>query len=640
MLMSRTHTPLSKPQLPQVLHYFTLCYLLALYLTADSVTFASAYANSAASLIFVTAAWLSYSALFMLPALVLTLLVSLLNRLSGRTRAGHVLVYASAMATGAVTSLLLYANAKIFSLYGIFIDGFIINLLMTPGGIASLGGSQASDVGYGIIAAGFVLLHIALMWLAVRWNRRIGNKPRPRVYGYAALLLLLSVIAVQMTYAYHDAFNKNQRVSYADSVPFFQHTSSRTLFTKLGYKLPAGAKLNIQGKLNYPLQPLNIKPPAKPYNIVWLTSESWRADMLDADIMPATWQFAAQAQRFTQNYSGGNGTRMGVFSMFTGLPGNYWFSFLQERRGASIIDVMQQQNYQMSLYTSAMFSYPEFDKTIFSHVPAERLHQLQRNGKAGWENDRINVSDMLDFIDQRDPSRPFFTFMFFESPHARYNFPPESVIRKPYRDDINYATLDKEELRQDIIPIKNRYINAVHHLDSQFARVIEHLRQKQLLDSTIVIMVGDHGEEFMEHGYWGHNSTFVNQQVRTPLVMWVPGKGAGVYEGMTSHMDIVPTLMPLLGVTNDAGDYSAGYDLFNHFHRDYLYISDWSRIAYMDSEVKIVQSLSLHTLGRNLVTTSDDQPLPEAEAKRQLQLKQAAMLHMVQDLRKFLSRKP
>ena len=51
--------------------------------------------------------------------------------------------------------------------------------------------------------------------------------------------------------------------------------------------------------------------------------------------------------------------------MMMGLPSSYWFQFLQEQRGATILDVMRNQGYQMQFYTSALFSYPEFDKTIF-----------------------------------------------------------------------------------------------------------------------------------------------------------------------------------------------------------------------------------------------------------------------------------
>ena len=82
------------------------------------------------------------------------------------------------------------------------------------------------------------------------------------------------------------------------------------------------------GNLNYPLNPLIVEKPAKPFNVVWLVSESWRADTLDAEIMPNTWAFAQNAKRFTRNFSGGNGTRVGVFTMFTGIPGNYWFPCL------------------------------------------------------------------------------------------------------------------------------------------------------------------------------------------------------------------------------------------------------------------------------------------------------------------------
>lgn len=84
---------------------------------------------------------------------------------------------------------------------------------------------------------------------------------------------------------------------------------------------------------------------------------------------------------------------------------------LAERRGAPIIDVLKAQNYQMSLYTSAKFSYPEFDATIFSQLPSEILHEAP-GAAQGWENDRINVGKMLDFIGKRDRGRPFFTFMF------------------------------------------------------------------------------------------------------------------------------------------------------------------------------------------------------------------------------------
>ena len=76
--------------------------------------------------------------------------------------------------------------------------------------------------------------------------------------------------------------------------------------------------------------------------------------------------------------------------------------------------------------------------------------------------------------------------MFFETPHARYYFPPESVIRTPYPDDINYFALSREQLASQIHLIKNRYINSVHHLDSQFGRVFDYLKKNDLLDLSLI----------------------------------------------------------------------------------------------------------------------------------------------------------
>ena len=618
-------------KLPNSLIYFyLLSYLSVALLASDSIKLQQAWQSGAISFIFVLASWLCYSVYYLLPSALLTWLA---YRLSSQ-RAWP--TYITAVITSGLTTLLLYANAKLYALYGTFINGFIINLVTTPGGIESLGGSTESSIGFALIALGFLALQAVLLFLATRIaGRRKEQSVCSLKWGWLALLLL--TIGIHLGYAAHDATGKTATTEIAEQIPFFQTVTAKSLFKKLGMNIAERPKLRIDGRLNYPLQPLSVQTPAKPYNIVWLIAESWRADMLNPDVMPHTWKFAQQAQNFTRNYSGGNGTRMGVFSMFTGLPGNYWFPFLRDHRGAAIIDVLQEQGYDISLYTSALFSYPEFDRTIFSHVPADRMQALQKNGQPSWMNDRQNVSDLLRFIDTHDQTKPFFGFLFFESPHARYDFPEESVIRRPYMDDINYATVSREALKNDMAQIKNRYINAVHHLDSQFGRILDYLEQHQLLDNTIVILAGDHGEEFMERGYWGHNSTFVDEQVRTPLVLWIPGTTAKVHDKLTSHMDVIPTLMPYLGVQNPATDYAMGSDLLHGPEREYLYMSDWSRIAYMDHDIKL--SMNISGYAKSKISSANDEPLNPA-AQAEAQKRQAGiMLKIMQDLTRFLDKK-
>ena len=631
---------LSVHQLRRVLAYFfLLTYLVLLAITWDGIDFSSARGDGPMVFGFAIAVWLSYGVIYLLPALILTWLA---EKFVHRERElGHTAVfYPLAVLCTGITTLFFYANAKLFMLYGIFVNSFVINLVTTPGGLESLGASNASNATFAVIAVGFLLLQVLLLALTLFVYRKYGE-PRwlPRRF-FAGLVVIFAITTVgeRMVYAYGTATGVTSISSLTLTIPYYLGVTARTLLSKFGVKVDRKKEFTLSnGALNYPLNPLVVEKPAKPLNIVWLVSESLRWDMLEPEIMPSTWAFAQNATRFTRNFSGGNGTRVGVFTMFTGIPGNYWFPMLAERRGAPIIDVLKQQNYQMSLYTSAKFSYPEFDSTIFSQLPSDILHEAP-GAAQGWENDRINVSKMLKFIDSRDKGRPFFTFMFFESPHARYYFPPESVIRKPYPDDINYFTLNREQLAVQAPLIKNRYINSVHHLDSQFARVFDHLKTNGLLDSTIVIALGDHGEEFMEKGRWGHNSAFVDEQIRTPLVLWVPGMKPSVYENMSNHMDIVPTLMPLLGVKNPKQDYTTGVNLLSNEVREYAVLAEWSSTAYIDNEVKISMPLAVVATQHPRVTKANDDPFSPKEQDEMFAKKAKNLGVMMEELGRYISK--
>ncbi|MBK8745071.1 sulfatase-like hydrolase/transferase [Propionivibrio sp.] len=627
-------------QLRRVLAYFfLLTYVVLLGITWDGIDFAWARSEGALTFGFAVAVWLTYGLIYLLPALLIT---GLVEKLVHRQREhGHKAVfYPLAVLSTGITTLFFYANAKLYTLYGMFINSFVINLVSTPGGLESLGASTASKLTFVAIAAAFLLLQALLLAATLYAYRRFGEPNWiPRRF-FTGLLILFAVTTVgeRLVYAYTTATGVASISSLTLKVPYYLGLSARGVLHRLGVKVKRSQTFQLaQGNLNYPLHPLEVTTPAAPLNIVWLVSESWRADTLDAEIMPHTWAFAQNAQRFTHNYSGGNGTRVGMFTMFTGIPGSYWFPVLAERKGAPLIDVLKSQNYQMSFYTSAKFSYPEFDATIFSQVPTEQLHEIA-GGAPGWEKDQQNVAHLLKFIDTRDKHRPFFTFMFFESPHARYYFPPESVIRTPYLDDINYFTLSKSELASQIHLIKNRYLNSVHHLDSQFGRVFDYLKQHDLLKNTVVLMLGDHGEEFLENGRWGHNSAFTDQQTRTPLVLWVPGMKPSVYEGMSNHMDVIPMLMPMLGVKNPQQDYTTGFNLLAGETRDHAVIAEWSSTGYIDRDAKITLPLSVVAAQHPLVTGPHDEVLSPQEQDALFARKAKNLAAMLEELGRYLKK--
>lgn len=82
------------------------------------------------------------------------------------------------------------------------------------------------------------------------------------------------------------------------------------------------------------------------------------------------------------------------------------------------------------------------------------------------------------------------------------------------------------------------------------------------MDNTIVIVSGDHSQEFNENhrNYWGHNSNFSTYQLGVPMIWHIPGMQAHKYTHRTTHYDMVPTLMKdYLGVKNNPSDYSMGH---------------------------------------------------------------------------------
>jgi hypothetical protein len=166
---------------------------------------------------------------------------------------------------------------------------------------------------------------------------------------------------------------------------------------------------------------------------------------------------------------------------------------------------------------------------------------------------------------------------------------------------------------------------------------VDHLRQRGLLEDTIVVVLGDHGEEFMERGRWGHGAEFNRFQTGTPGVIRVPGRASAVIRGITSHLDIPATLMPLLGVQNPPEDYCLGHDLLAaDFHRDYAVGADWNRIAYIGDDYKIAFPLNAVGAARNAATDGDDRPLPDTS--RAVRAIRASMVEIMGNLARFKRR--
>jgi membrane-anchored protein YejM (alkaline phosphatase superfamily) len=103
--------------------------------------------------------------------------------------------------------------------------------------------------------------------------------------------------------------------------------------------------------------------------------------------------------------------------------------------------------------------------------------------------------------------------------------------------------------------------------------VLAQLEQKGMLENTLIVITGDHGQEFNDckKGYWQHGGNFSKFQIRTPMMVFDASKAPKTYHHQTIHYDITATILKdYMGVQNELNDFSFGKDLFIPNQRDYF----------------------------------------------------------------------
>jgi arylsulfatase A-like enzyme len=93
------------------------------------------------------------------------------------------------------------------------------------------------------------------------------------------------------------------------------------------------------------------------------------------------------------------------------------------------------------------------------------------------------------------------------------------------------------------------YEKSLQYLDDQIGRLIDHIHNLGYTDNTLIVLVADHGEEFLDHGRWGHwESNLHDEILRVPLIMWIPnGPHGQVIRQQVRLLDLMPTILDLCG---------------------------------------------------------------------------------------------
>jgi hypothetical protein len=227
---------------------------------------------------------------------------------------------------------------------------------------------------------------------------------------------------------------------------------------------------------------------------------------------------------------------------------------------------------------SANFKNPEFRLTCFADLPdSQVIHGKQIARASSHKRDLAMIERFEKFVADRDSSRPFFSFMFLDSTHSPYRFQTLPGFEPPFKsfhESVRHEKLasDQDERRQALA----RYRNSAAYIDHLIWRALQALEKKGQLQNTIVMIAGDHGEEFGEHGFFGHNSSYDDVQLVTPFIFHYPGVKPRTIDYLISSNDWAPTTLRLLGVTNDPADYCQGYDILGNVRRRYVVAASYS----------------------------------------------------------------
>ncbi len=179
----------------------------------------------------------------------------------------------------------------------------------------------------------------------------------------------------------------------------------------------------------------------------------------------------------------------------------------------------------------------------------------------GWEDEAL-VAPAIDFVKaQQAKQQPFFLTLLTLSTHHTYATP---------------STFTKQEWAPGVTGELDDYLNAVAYLDQTLAKLFAQLEATGALDNTLVVLTGDHGEGFGEHGRRQHDAVIYEEGLHVPLLVVGPGVAAGrVLGGLRSVVDIAPTVLEWLGTPVVSG--LPGKSLLSSEGHDQLFASCWLR---------------------------------------------------------------
>ncbi|RAX34888.1 UNVERIFIED_CONTAM: DUF3413 domain-containing protein [Escherichia coli] len=434
------------------------------------------------------------------------------------------------LATAGMTLLLI--DSEVFTRFHLHLNPIVWQLVINPDE-----NEMARDWQLMFISVPVILL-LELVFATWSWQKLRSLTRRRRFARPLAAFLFIAFIASHVVYIWADANFYRPITMQRANLPLSYPMTARRFLEKHGL-LDAQEyqrRLIEQGNpdavsVQYPLSELRYRDMGTGQNVLLITVDGLNYSRFEKQ-MPALAGFAEQNISFTRHMSSGNTTDNGIFGLFYGISPSYMDGILSTRTPAALITALNQQGYQLGLFSSDGFTSPLYRQALLSDfsMPSVRT-QSDEQTATQWIN-------WLGRYAQED--NRWFSWVSFNGTNI---------------DDSNQQAFSR------------KYSRAAGNVDDQINRVLNALRDSGKLDNTVVIITAGRGiplSEEEETFDWSHG------HLQVPLVIHWPGTPAQRINTLTDHTDLMTTLMQrLLHVSTPASEYSQGQDLFNPQRRHY-----------------------------------------------------------------------
>lgn len=228
-----------------------------------------------------------------------------------------------------------------------------------------------------------------------------------------------------------------------------------------------------------------------------------------------------------------------------------------------------------------------FNARILSN--AHHVHQY-------YQDARVVTDRAISWMADHKKGR-FFLFVQYMDPHGPY-------FHHPYDGRCYTRILTPSPPPETADALRKAYEGEVAFCDAHIGRLLDWLRDTGLYENTMIVLTGDHGEEFFEHGGWWHGTTLYEEQIHIPLII-KPGNLAlagTIVNRPVRHIDIAPTVLDSIG--EGIPKIWQGSPLFAEKSSE----DDVGDPVFSEEEFEGNVIRSITSMGRKLIVAGEDSP--------------------------------